>query len=188
MELETQRSERDLTEEEWQKLANRAAQNEINRFYSGKSQREVPLSEINENIDSHRLTDKSVKFEIEGNTNLELSSLLTEMWKSILNQSLREKYSLLLKSREILNHLFAHQCCKIKEAADVLDLTKEEFLEIYQSLPLSDADIAVFLERKLKEPTTSENVMKARQRAKAKIRKILAPANSHGKTSVTGKT
>ena len=93
-----------------------------------------------------------------------------------------------MKSRELLNRLFAHKCCKIKEAADVLDLTKEEFLEIYRSLPLTDADIAVCLERRIREPVTAENVLKARQRAKAKIRKSLAHESSHGKASVAGKT
>lgn len=184
----TSRTERDLSQEEWQRLANTTTQNEIKRFYAGKSRKEVSLSEISENINYGRLTDGLIRSEIEGNTESELHSLLTQMWKSILNQSLRERYALLLKSRELLNRLFAHKCCNIKEAADALRLTKEEFIEIYRNLPLSDADIAVCLERKLQEPITSENVLKARQRAKAKIRNNLEQTKLNGKPSVPGKT
>ena len=188
------RAERELSEDEWQRLANKTACNEINRFYSAKMHREVPLSEINEinkineNIDSKRLTEKPAKFEIEGNTQAELHSILMQMWKSILSHSLREKYSLLLKNRELLNRLFAYKCCNIKEAADALELTKEEFIKIYRRLPLSDMDIAVLLQGRIREPISSENVLKARQRAKTKIRKDLAHLNLHGKTSVAGKT
>jgi len=184
----TLRSERELSEDEWRRIANTTTQNEIKRFYGDKSQREVSLSATKENGDFARLIEKLLQSEIEGNTDLELRSLLLQIWKSILNQSLREKYALLLKSRELLNRLFAHGCCKIKEATDVLDLTKEEFIEIYRSLPLSDADIAVLVERKLNQPTTSENVLKARQRARAKIRNDLACENINGKSFVAGKT
>lgn len=183
----TARSERDLTEDEWGRLANIAAQNEVKRFYAGKQQREVPLAEITENTDFHRLTETATEVEIEGNSEIELRSLLGQMWKLILNQSLREKYALLLKNRELLNHLFAYRCCNIQEATDVLELTKDEFIKIYRSLPLSDQDIAVILRRQLGEEVSAENVLKARQRAKAKIRKELAGTGSHGKTSVTGK-
>jgi DNA-directed RNA polymerase specialized sigma24 family protein len=183
----TARAGRELSEDEWGRLANIAAQNEIKRFYAGKQQREVPLAEIAENTDFRKLTEIAAEIEIEGNSEIELRSLLGQILKSVLDQSLREKYALLLKRRVLLNHLFSYQCCNIREAAEALDLTKEEFIKIYRSLPLSDADIAALLERNLQEPVTAENVLKARQRAKAKIRKALAGAHSHGKTSVARK-
>ena len=101
---------------------------------------------------------------------------------------MREKYSLLLKKAELIRYLVSHDCCKIKEITDELKLGREEFIEIYRSLPLSDQEIAHLLERKLGTPITAGNVLKARQRARAKIRRAISVKAPHERTFIRRKT
>ena len=125
---------------------------------------------------------------IEGNSDYELESQLRQIWKSFLNLSLREKYALVFKERRLCNRLIFHRCCKTKDIAAALEVSREEFIEIYRRQSLGEEEIARLLERKLRQAVSSSNVTKARQRARAKLRQALETGSFDGKTFDERKT
>ena len=180
----------ELLPEDWQRIAGRTAVNEVKTFYTAKHQREVPLTAeiISGESCPADIARQLPTFIIEGNTDYETESQLSEIWKSFLNLSLREKYALILKRRIFCNWLVASGNCKTKEIAAALEVSPQEFIEIYKRLPIDDEEIAHLLERKLLEKVAPAKVVKARQRAKAKLRNALLSGDCHGKAYYKGKT
>lgn len=166
------RSEKELTEVEWLKMANTSTRNEIKRFYSDQIHLSISLSDVKETDSGSKLSEKLQTPSPAGNTASEVDSLLRQTWEIVKNQTLREKYALLFKGREIINHLFYYKVCGIKEIADSLELTKDDFLKIYQTLPLSDYEISLLLAQNLQIKVTADNVVKSRQRIRAKLKKL----------------
>lgn len=166
----TRRVDRELSQEEWLRLANTATQNEIRRYYANqkRQQNDFPR-EAGGNGYVSWLIDKAPKYRIEGNTDEELRSLLFNLWKTLQLQTQREKYALLFGKVEIIRYLILYRCCTIDELAEALELTKPDFLSIYKSLPMPDQEIAGILGNKLNRQITSETIWKARQRARKKL-------------------
>lgn len=171
------RAERELSEEEWQRLANTAAQNEIKRFHADEKHDKLNISELTD-VRFCPLLEKLQTVKTAGNSRAEVRSLLSEIWNTIRNQSLREKYALLLKTDEIINHLIVYRCVRREEIADILELSKPELDELLSRESLSDAAIAEVLAAKLNTEITAKHVLEARHRAKTKIKNALAEIKS----------
>jgi DNA-directed RNA polymerase specialized sigma24 family protein len=161
------KSKRELTNEEWQKLANTATQNEIKTFFSHKSNKES-LS-----IEDQDTYHKAGVVTIEGDSEREVNSLAISVWRDIKDLSLRQKYALLLQKQELIFYLVASKCCQIDEVAHHLQMSKEKFLEIYQLLPLSDERISEIYFEVSQEKLTTKQVWEARSKARTKLSKVL---------------
>jgi DNA-directed RNA polymerase specialized sigma24 family protein len=156
-----------LTEEAWQKLANRATQNEIKTFYSHKSNKEITLFEDGESIEANRVNS------IEGNSEREINSVAMIAWNEISRLSLRQKYALLLQKQELILYLVGSKCCQIEEIARELQLSRNKFLEIFQFIPLTDEKISVIFFEITNEKLTVKQVWEARSKARTKLGKVL---------------
>jgi DNA-directed RNA polymerase specialized sigma24 family protein len=161
------RSKKELTGEEWQKLANTATQNEIKTFYSHKSNKEVLSID-----DEDSIREDGLAF-LEGDTELEVNSLAVSSWKEIKNLSLRQKYALLLQKQELIFYLVASKCCQIDEVAEHLQVSNERFLQIFQLLPLSDEKISEIFFEVTNEKLTTKQIWEARSKARTKLYKVL---------------
>ncbi len=161
------KSKKELTGEEWQKLANTATQNEIKTFYSHKSNKEIAC------IDDQEVISKNSFGLIEGDTEKEVNSLAMRAWEEIKKLSLRQKYALLLQKQELILYLVASKCCQIQEIAEHLQLSKERFLEVYQLLPLPDEKISEIYFEAAKEKLTTKQIWEARSKARTKLHNVL---------------
>jgi DNA-directed RNA polymerase specialized sigma24 family protein len=162
----SRRNDKNLTVEEWKKLANTATQNEVNTFYSHNSKKETRLSdtEIPE-----ELFFKVPNANIEGNTELEVYSILVCVWKVVQSFSLRQKYSILLQNQEFIVDLITTKCCKISEIADVLMLEKDVLAQIIRELPLPDEEICNIFEQATGEKITPKQMWESRSKGKVKL-------------------
>jgi DNA-directed RNA polymerase specialized sigma24 family protein len=156
-----------LSEEEWQKIANRAAQNEVKMLYRQNLGREVFITDLSE-------PDK--EFEIpalnktaDGNTEAESHSLLNYVWITIQELSTRQRYALLFQKQELIVYLLTGKCCKLNELAEFLNLSKETLLGIIRALPYSDEQICDFFRQNLNEEVTPKQIWEARGKARVKI-------------------
>lgn len=164
------RPDKELTEEEWLKLSNTSTHNEIKHLWTTQMSQTISLSEISESQPSKNLPSTLQVPPPTGNTKTETASLIKEYWKIIKKQTLMEKSSLLLENRKILVYLFSHRCCGIKEVAESLEITTDEFKKLYKSLPLSNDKIGLWLAPKLNKEIKADQISKARQRMRAKLK------------------
>jgi DNA-directed RNA polymerase specialized sigma24 family protein len=159
----------DLTEKEWEKLAYTATQNEIKTFYTQKLHKEVPLVVDSENNAEGTLSDNHPSFKIEGNTQAEVRSLLVVVWQNIQKLSLRQRYSILLHSQELITYLVSNKCCTIKEIADSLEMDIEEFAAVAGSLPIADVEICTLLNERIDGSITIKQLWEARGKGKVRM-------------------
>jgi DNA-directed RNA polymerase specialized sigma24 family protein len=160
------RSDKNLTADEWKKLANTATQNEVNTFYSHNSKKETRLSDTET---TEELFFKVPTAKIEGNTELEVYSMLVCIWRVIQSFTLRQKYSILLQNQEFIVDLITTRCCKISEIADALTLEKDILAQIIRQLPLPDEDICKVFEQATGEKITPKQMWESRSKAKVKL-------------------
>jgi DNA-directed RNA polymerase specialized sigma24 family protein len=161
------KSKKELTNEEWQKLANTATQNEIKTFYSRKANKEILSIDNGEAV----YGDKSAF--VEGDTELELNSLASLAWDEIKKLSLRQKYALFLQKQELILYLVASKCCKISVIAEHLQMSEEKFLQVFQLLPLSDEKISEIFFEITNEKLTTKQIWEARSKARTKLSNVL---------------
>jgi DNA-directed RNA polymerase specialized sigma24 family protein len=159
-------NDKTLTGEEWKKLANTATQNEVSTFYSHNSKKETRLSdtEISEELFFKVPTSK-----IEGNTELEVYSILVCIWKVIQSFTLRQKYSILLQNQEFIVDLITTRCCKISDIASSLMLEKDVLAQLIRQLPLPDEEICKVFETATGEKITPKQMWESRSKAKVKL-------------------
>jgi DNA-directed RNA polymerase specialized sigma24 family protein len=160
------RTDKNLTGEEWKKLANTATQNEVNTFYSHNSKKETRLSDTETTED---LFFKLPSSKIEGNTELEVRSILVCVWKILQSFTLRQKYSILLQNQEFIVDLITVNCCKISDIADALNLEKGMLAQIIRQLPLPDEEICKVFETATGEKITPKQMWESRSKAKVKL-------------------
>lgn len=174
----------DLTEEEWQKLANRAAQNEVKDYLESIAKQSVCCE-----LRSGHLSNGSNGFHVilAGDTDHEAFSLLKIIWQSFDVLSLREKYSILLKKQGFIKYLMLYRLCDPTEIAQMLGLTTVEIIGLIKTLPLPDKNIAKLLESRLETKVTSKQVLEARLRAKNKLYGALSKVNDE-RTLFAGRT
>lgn len=163
----------ELSQDEWMRLANTAAHNEISSFFRSKYRRESILNEASlENAARELSTQRKASaynLNPEGNSKVEITSLLQQIWKIVQTFSLRQKYAFLLQKEELIVSLLTHGCCRRKEIAEILDLDKTEFDKIFISLPLNDEAICNLFEEKSGTQLTLRQIWMARGKAKTKL-------------------
>jgi DNA-directed RNA polymerase specialized sigma24 family protein len=159
------RSDFEISEEDWLKIVNVAAQNAVKTFYSQKVRREIPT----EDADLNDLAGKSQIIKTEGNTDVELRSLLLPLWEAFQTLPIRQKIAFILSNEHFIIELLVNKCCSIKELSDSVNLPEKDFTLLLEKIPLSDEEISRILEKNLKESISTRNVWKARNRAKLNL-------------------
>jgi DNA-directed RNA polymerase specialized sigma24 family protein len=169
---QNQAGEKDLSFEEWQKLANVAAHNEITDYYRRRENQNLLFSEVSEvETDFEKKPFQSP--EVEGESEYESITLLLLIWDKFQKLSLRQKYAFLFHKDEFVGFLLKYGCCSPQELAATLALSEAEFVLLLGRLPLADTDIQNLLINKLGEKLTVEQVWVARSKAKANLLKSL---------------
>ena len=164
------KSEKDLSEEEWLKLANVVVHNEVARFFREKyTRKDVLLSQMDERTEKTVLSVYSDKDNLEGNSRAEICSLLTLVWNISQTLTLRQKYSYFLQYPDFIVEFISCKCCSIKELAIYFEASEKELAEIINALPLSDEKIGRLHEAKLGEKFSGSKIWEARSKAKAKL-------------------
>jgi hypothetical protein len=162
-----------LSQNEWLRLANTAAHNEISSFFRGKYRREAILTQSSLENAAHKAVTQGQTLTLtsnpEGNSRAEITSLLRQVWKIIQELSPRQKYSFLLQKEELIINLLSHGCCRRQEIAKSLCLDKAEFDILLISLPLTDENIRNLLKKKTGTRLTLRQIWTARAKAKARL-------------------
>lgn len=167
-----QTQQKEITFDEWQRLANVAANNEVIDYQRKKENQNILFSELAEDQQSFPLRFHQ-QVSVEGETNYESLTLLLLLWRKFQQLSLRQKYAFLLNKYEFVNFLLKFGCCTPKEVADSLALSENEFIELLKQIPLNDAAILNLLAEKFGEQLTEEQIWTARSKAKANLMKSL---------------
>lgn len=159
----------EMTAEEWQSFASKAAHHAVNRRLSSNEQLTAPLDEAGE-ISGDNL--------IIGNTATEVASLLRMFWQGICQLSLRQRRALLLNSETLLVILRLNSIGN-RELSAILELDESELPEIIARLPLSDAQIAHLIAARNKTKrqnigSLAKSIKKARHEARVKLQKFIS--------------
>jgi DNA-directed RNA polymerase specialized sigma24 family protein len=159
----------EMTAEEWQSFASKATYHAINRRLSDNEQLITPLDEAGEIPGDDFVV---------GNTQAEVSSMVSVFWQGICQLSLRQRRALLLNSESLLVILRLTGISN-RKLGEILALNESELKEIINRLPLKDAEIANLTVARNK--TKSQNIgsltksiKKARHEARAKLQKLIS--------------
>lgn len=160
---------KEMTAEEWQSFASKAAHHAVNRRLSSNEQLTAALEDVGE-IPCDNL--------IVGNTASEVASLLRVFWQGICQLSLRQRRALLLNSEMLLVILRLNGIGN-RELSEILELDVSELPGIIRRLPLSDAQIArlIVTRNNAKDKnidSLSKSIKKARHEARARLQKFIS--------------
>lgn len=158
----------DLSEEEWQKLANVAAHNEVTDFFREKYSRDVAFSQMTDAMQQEITEIESFEVLV-GNSKPEICSLLTLVWKAAQKLTLRQKYAYFLPFSDFIVEFIVCKCCSIEELAFYFEASESELSEIIDRLPFSEENIGKLLEKKLGGKITPKQIWEARSKAKARL-------------------
>lgn len=160
----------EMTADEWQSFASKAAHHAVNRRLSSKENLTEPLDEA---------IGISGDDAIVGNTAAEVASLLFVFWQGICHLSLRQRRALLLGSESLLVLLRLNGISN-RELAENLELNESELAEIIARLPLKNAQIAHLIiaregsAKNRNVNSITKSVKKARHEARAKLQKLIS--------------
>jgi DNA-directed RNA polymerase specialized sigma24 family protein len=142
-----------MSGEDWNSFVARTAYNEVNRQFSREDNRaNLPLEAVSE------IEQPSV----EGETDVEVFSLIQQVWQATCNLSLRQRRSLLLHSQELIIY-FLQIGITENDLAEVLDFSETIWETVRDRLPMTDLEIAEIIEGK------AGSIKKARYEARAKL-------------------
>jgi DNA-directed RNA polymerase specialized sigma24 family protein len=151
-----------MSDEEWKSYAARTAYNEVNRHLSKSSAGITVSVEAAEKIEEPS---------VEGDTEIEVFSLIRSVWQEICGLSVRQRRALLLHSQELVIY-FLQSGINNEELARVMGFGDTEWNDIRNRIPLSDVQIAE-VTRELEEtrslPAIARSVKKARHEARKKL-------------------
>lgn len=164
---------KDLTVEEWRKMACTTARNEIVDYFRKKDNRHIPFSQIETtetecaffNIESSEI--------IPGNSVPEIRSLLCLVWIAAQALTLKQKYAYFFQFHDFLIEFLMARCCSIEELANYFELSEKELSGVIEQLPLSNEQIAEMTARKTGQECAPSKVWLARTRGKRKLASIL---------------
>lgn len=151
-----------MTGDDWGSFAARTAYNEINRHRSREGKHGTLPLEAASGIE---------EASVEGQTEIEVFSLIHQVWQEICEMSLRQRRSLLLHSQELVIY-FLQSGVTEKELARVVEFTDVDWINIRDRLPMTDAEIAEEIEgtdRKVRSTVTARSIKKARYEARVKL-------------------
>ena len=159
----------EMTSQEWNAFAARAAYNEVNRHFSSEDARELVTLEAA----GAAALESSQK--IEGESFAEVRSLARLIWQDICQMTLRQRRALLFHSDEIINHLQQFGGISDAEFAQALEFEVNEWNKIKNTIPWSDSQIAELFEPHLNNKSAqilSKSIKKARFEARARLQKL----------------
>ncbi|MBX7173693.1 MAG: hypothetical protein K1X72_22175 [Pyrinomonadaceae bacterium] len=159
------RASLEITEDDWLKIVNVATQNAIKSFHSHKLRRELTTDD--EKLDF--FAGEISQIYTEGNTEIEVRSLLTSLWNSFQNLPKRQKFALILHNENFILELLLNKCCSISEIAKTLEISVNTLNNLLEKIPMSDDEIGNILYGVLEENISALNVWKARRRAKQNL-------------------
>jgi DNA-directed RNA polymerase specialized sigma24 family protein len=160
----------EMTAEEWQSFASKAAHHAVNQCLSNNENLSVPIDEAGE-IPGDDL--------VVGNTQAEVASLLSKFWQGICQLSLRQRRALLLGSDSLIV-LLRFNGVSNQNLGEILGLTESELLEVINRLPLKDAQIAHLIAARDGDAknrsigSLTQSIKKARHKARARLQKLLS--------------
>lgn len=143
-----------MSDEEWRAFAARTAYNEVSRSFSRER---TPIA----NIDPDDVAAIEAS-SIEGQTEIEVFSLIRLVWQGICQLSLRQRRALLLHSQELIIY-FLRTGITEKQLAEILDFSEKDWKAVCDRLPLTDLEIAERTEG------TAGSIKKARYEARVKL-------------------
>lgn len=121
-----------MTESDWASFTARSTHNEINRHFRSRSRStEVPLEEARLVTSGH----------MQGEAQIEVISMIQKVWQGICTLSLKQCRALILHSPELVLYLM-QAGIDGGEIAGVLDISRAEWGQICDRMPLSDFEIA----------------------------------------------
>lgn len=142
-----------MSGEDWNSFAARTAYNEVNRQISREGRpAHLPLEAVSE------IEQPSV----EGQTDVEVFSLIHQVWQATCQLSLRQRRSLLLHSQELVIY-FLQIGITENDLADALDFSETVWCAVRDRLPMTDMEIAEIAEG------TAGSIKKARYEARVKL-------------------
>lgn len=143
-----------MSDDEWRAFAARTAYNEVSRSFSRER---APIA----NVDPDDVPAIETAT-IEGQTEIEVFSLVRSVWQGICTLSLRQRRALLLHSQELIIY-FLQTGITEEQLAETLDFREKDWNDICDRLPLTDAEIAERTEG------TAGSIKKARYEARVKL-------------------
>jgi DNA-directed RNA polymerase specialized sigma24 family protein len=154
-----------MSSEEWSAFAARTAYNEVKRYFSGRN--------LGPNVDPDMVSEIEGS-SLEGQTEIEVFSLIHQVWQGICEMSGRQRRALLLHSQELIIY-FLQSGITEKELAAALEFSEEHWCTIRDQLPMTDAQIAREAEggSPLIRPSTVGSVKKARYEARVKLEGLI---------------
>lgn len=155
----------EMSPSEWQSFTAKTAYNEINRHYSDNSKiNVVPIDSV----------DADTEETVEGQSETEVRSLVSEVWQETCNLSVRQRRALLFSSQELVVY-FLKIGITDEELAAILSLTIDEWMRVKETLPLLDIQIAKIIKEKGNQKSVeaiAKSIKKARHEARAKMRRV----------------
>lgn len=152
-----------MSDDEWRAFAARTAYNEVCRSFSRER---TAIANIDpDDVPTFETTA------IEGQTGIEVFSLIRAVWQGICELSLRQRRSLLLHSQELIIY-FLQSGISDEELAEVLEFKVAAWYDIRDRVPMTDVEIANTIEcaGELVRPSpTVGSVKKARHEARVKL-------------------
>lgn len=154
-----------MSPDEWQSFAARATYNEINRHFSSKHNKFVPIETIAEipSLES-----------IAGESDFETRSLVRFVWQEICKLTLRQRRALLLSNHKLVVSLI-HNGISEHDLINFLELADETWEQIKDELPLSDSQITEFCAGGNSGfKSNIQSIKKARYEARVKLKKVIS--------------
>lgn len=164
--------EKNLSKEEWQKLAHVVSINAVIDFFKKKDNRLIPFSQMNQEIEREVFSIESPDALI-GNSLAEIDSMMALVWVAAQDLTLRQKYAYFFQFHDFAVDFISSGCCSIEELAEFFGVEKEELLKIIAILPMSNEKLEQVLAEKLQQRVTPKQIWEARAKAKAKLAKAL---------------
>lgn len=142
-----------MSGEDWNSFVARTAYNEVNRQLSREGRpANLPLEAVPE------IEQQSV----EGQTEVEVFSLIQQVWQATCKLSLRQRRSLMLHSPELVIY-FLQIGITENALAEALDLSETVWIAVRDRVPMTDLEIAEITEG------TAGSIKKARYEARVKL-------------------
>lgn len=142
-----------MTGEDWNSFAARTAYNEVNRELSRtRRPANLPLEDVAE----------SEEPSIDGKSDVEVFSLIQQVWQATCNLSLRQRRSLLLHSQELIIYFLQIGIAE-NDLANLLDFSDTVWCTVRDRLPMTDLEIAEISDG------TAGSIKKARYEARLKL-------------------
>ncbi len=160
----SQKSE-EMSAEEWKSFAAQTAYNEINRHFSKNRTTDLPIEAA---------ADIASGEQVEGQSEIEVSSLTRQVWQEICSLTLRQRRSLLLHT-ELLQFHLQFDGITDEEIAGGLEISEKEWDELQELIPLSYRQIAeLFFEQESGQSLESlaKSFKKAKHEASVKVRRV----------------